>query len=70
MDTAFVSRRGILDKVCAPNMLCAQDLYLVCRATMSPIAKGEVPADVDKKQNKRLTGCLCGFTVGLVKTAF
>jgi hypothetical protein len=23
----------------------AQDLYLVCRAAMSPIAKGEAPAD-------------------------
>jgi hypothetical protein len=43
--TDFVSRRGILDKACALNVVCAQDLYLVCRATMSPIAKGEAPAD-------------------------
>ncbi len=27
----FVSRRGILDKVCALNAVYTQDLYLVCR---------------------------------------
>ena len=32
----FVSRRVILDKVCALNVVCAQDLYLVCRPLGAP----------------------------------
>jgi len=37
--TDLVSRRGILDKVFALNVVYAQDLYLVCRATSSPTPK-------------------------------